>query len=104
MTQKWSSEGHPDIMSTKGGSHLEVSLRGPYVTLDNIIDVAAAIRDLMTVAVGARAEITGVYFKCDGCGLRRPDRPAPDEGWTYRARDGYDLCPECSIANTEETS
>lgn len=46
-------------------------------------------------------QVQSVQFQCDGCRLRRPDRPGPDEGWTYD--DGNDYCPTCSEARPPTT-
>ena len=83
-------------------NRIELQLRGPGVDIDRTIEAGRALKDLLAVVaeeLGApkdacQWQIESVAFQCDGCGLRRPDRPSPDEGWTYR--DGDDLCPACS--------
>lgn len=81
---------------------LTVSVHGPGASIEAAIQTAEAVKGLLTavgeeMGVPANAvewKIGWVQFQCDGCGLRRPDRPRPDEGWTYR--DGDDLCPACT--------
>lgn len=87
-------------MATARGD-VSVTLHGPAASIDETIKAGEALKDLLKAggaALGADVDwqTTAVYFQCDGCGLQRPDRPAPDEGWTYR--DGDDLCPTCSGA------
>ena len=77
-----------------------VELHGPSVTIDDVVRVGEATKELLAEVAhemgveGVEWQIASVQFKCDGCGLTRPARPRPDEGWTYS--DGDDLCPECS--------
>lgn len=79
-------------------NEVRVSLHGPGVTIEDAVKAAGHTKALLT-AIGdemgaVRWQVTSVTFQCDGCGLKRADRPGPDEGWTYR--DGDDLCPACS--------
>ncbi|MEO7173733.1 hypothetical protein, partial [Flavobacterium sp.] len=82
---------------------LRVSLHGPGVTIDDAIKAAAATKDLLDAigreigVEGVKWQATSVTFKCDGCGLTRPDRPRQDEGWTYD--DGDDFCPSCTAVH-----
>lgn len=81
---------------------LSVSVHGPGASIETAIEAGEATKKLleavqeeMGVPAGAiEWKIGSVQFKCDGCGLTRPDRPGPDECWTYR--DGDDLCPACT--------
>lgn len=88
-------------MTRQGGSaHLTVSLHGPEVTVDDAVKAAVATKELLeevgrTMGVdGLEWQVASIQFKCDGCGLTRPDRPGPDDGWTYQHEN--DLCPTCS--------
>lgn len=86
---------------------VRVSLHGPDVTIDDALKVGSSLKDLLHEIgreMGAEVEwrILSVQFKCDGCGRLRPNRPSPDEGWTYR--DGDDLCPSCSGGEWKVTS
>ena len=87
----------------KGGD-LRVSVHGPGASIETAIEAAEATKKLLSSVAeemgidGVEWKIGSVTFKCDGCGLERPDRPDPNEGWTYR--DGNDLCPECSKVGT----
>lgn len=91
-------------MTDKGTRNgVEMKLCGPSVTMEQTREEGERLARLLgTIAEhlgapkGARDAwtVTGVYFQCDGCGLRRPDRPAPGEGWAYS--DGDDFCPACS--------
>ena len=82
---------------------LAMSLHGPAVTIEDAIEAGEAMKDLLGAvgrAIGARGvewQIASVQFQCDGCGLTRPNRPGPDEGWTYG--DGNDYCPECTTGS-----
>lgn len=64
------------------------------------MEVAEATKKLLASVAenmgveGLEWKIASIQFKCDGCGLLRPDRPGPEEGWTFR--DGDDLCPACT--------
>lgn len=79
---------------------LTVSLHGPGASIEGAIEAGTAMKKLLEEVAremgveGAEWRIASVYFKCDGCGLSRPDRPGPDEGWTYS--DGDDFCPACT--------
>lgn len=83
-----------------------ITVHGTGASIDTAIEVADATRALlaevareMGVPDGAvKWKIGSVQFQCDGCGLKRPDRPGPDEGWTYA--DGDDFCPACSSRRT----
>ena len=90
-----------------GDGDLHISVHGPKASIETAVEAAEAAKKLLasvaeTMGVsGVEWEIGSVVFKCDGCGLTRPDRPSPDEGWTYQ--DGDDLCPECSATPTERS-
>lgn len=80
---------------------LTVSLHGEHATIEDAIEVGKQTKKLLE-EVGRAMGVEGVEwlvgsveFKCDGCDLRRSDRPDPSEGWTYD--DGNDYCPECII-------
>lgn len=81
---------------------ISVALHGPNVTIAEAVKAGAATVNLLR-AVGDEMgesvewEVAAVYFCCDGCGLRLPDRPGPGEGWTHRGDD--DLCPACSSSS-----
>ncbi len=83
---------------------LTISVHGPGTSIDTAIEVAEATKRLLTsvgenMGVPADAvkwEIGSVQFKCDGCGLLRPDKPSPDEGWTHE--NSGDFCPVCTEA------
>ena len=83
---------------------LRISVHGPGASIEAAVEVADATKKLldevaknMGIPEGAVAwRIASVQFKCDGCGLLRPDKPSLDEGWTHS--DGDDFCPECSAA------
>lgn len=90
---------------TVGDSNLTVSLHGPGVTVEDATRAGAATKELLeevgrTMGVDVEWEVGPVSFVCDGCGLRLPDRPGPDEGWTHR--DGDDFCPACSAGGGDE--
>lgn len=78
---------------------LSVSLHGPGVTIEDAIEAGSAAKELLEAigqtvgAEGVKWQVASVQFQCDGCGLTRPDRPGPDEGWTHH--DGDDFCPSC---------
>lgn len=72
---------------------IKVSVFGANVTLEGALEVAQAMKDL-AASLGAPVEIVSVQFQCDGCGLKRPDKPRREEGWT--SRNGEDFCPACS--------
>ena len=81
---------------------LTVSVHGLGASIDTVIRAGEATKALLE-AVGLEMgipegsvvwETVSVQFRCDGCGLRRPDRPGPGEGWTYAAE--HDFCPACS--------
>lgn len=80
---------------------VSVSLHGPGASIEAAIEAGAALKALLEEvgrevgAEGVTWRIASVQFRCDGCGLTRPDRPGPDEGWTYS--NGDDFCPECSV-------
>lgn len=82
--------------------NLTISVHGPGASIDSAIEVGeatkkllAAIAEEMGVPAGTiKWQIGSVQFKCDGCGLKRPDKPGPDEGWTFA--DGDDFCPACT--------
>lgn len=98
------AEGKDSAPATPDGSTIHVSLHGPGVTVDAAIEAAVATKELLeeigrTMGHDLKWEVASIQFKCDGCGLTRPDRPRPDEGWTYR--DGDDLCPSCSVENAD---
>jgi hypothetical protein len=87
------------VTAPKDGS-LSVSVHGPAVRIEDAIEAGEATKRLLN-AVGREMghpdvawRVASVQFQCDRCGLLRPDRPGPDEGWTYL--DGDDLCPACS--------
>jgi hypothetical protein len=86
---------------------VSLSLHGPGVTIGDAAQVGVAGKELMDaiaqeMGVDAHFEITAIQFRCDGCGLTRPDRPGPDEGWSYV--DGEDHCPVCtSEVGSKET-
>ena len=80
-------------------NEVRVSLHGPGASIDDALSAATATTALLdeiarTMGDEGGWKVTSVFFQCDGCGLKRPDRPGPDEGWTYREPD--DLCPACS--------
>lgn len=85
-------------METEPG--VTITLHGEGVTVEDAIEAAQGTKELLlevgrTMGVdGVEWEIGSVQFMCDGCDLRRPDRPGPDEGWTHD--DGNDYCPACT--------
>lgn len=87
-----------------------ISLHGPGATIDDAVKAGEALKDLlrcvgeeMGIPEGAlKWQIGSVQFQCDECGVRRPDRPGPDEGWTHHAGD--DLCPDCTARAALDTS
>ncbi len=86
---------------------LTIGAHGPGASIESAIEVAEATKKLLGAvademgAEGLEWRIGSVQFKCDGCGLLRPDRPRPDEGWTYA--DGDDLCPSCTATRATGT-
>lgn len=89
-----------DVSAESGKPDLTVSLHGPGATIEGAIEAGIATKGLLEEigremgVEGVEWRIASVQFKCDGCGLTRPDRPQPDEGWTYH--EGDDLCPSCT--------
>lgn len=80
---------------------LSVGVHGPGASIDTAIEVGERMKDLLAAVAEEMGlgdavswEIGSVQFKCDGCGLLRPDKPGPDEGWTHA--DGDDFCPACT--------
>lgn len=79
-----------------------VSVHGPGASIDTAIEVGEATKRLLAAIAddmgieGVEWTIGSVQFRCDGCGLLRPDKPAPDEGWTHNSGD--DFCPACTEA------
>ena len=89
-------------MSDRKHPTVGISVHGPGASIDSAIAAGGAMKRLLDT-VGAEMgipadavkwEIDSVQFRCDGCGLLRPDKPGVDEGWTYR--DGDDFCPDCT--------
>jgi hypothetical protein len=89
--------GESPAPSTDG---VRLSVHGPNASIAAAVTAGVALKELYAEvaremgAEGANLHITAVWFQCDGCGLQRPDRPSPDEGWTYS--DGDDFCPTCT--------
>jgi len=91
------------LVSTSQPS-LTISVHGPGATIDDVIEAGEetkrlleAIASTMGIPDGAvKWVVQSAEFRCDGCDLRRPDRPSSDEGWTHV--DGDDFCPTCSEA------
>lgn len=86
-------------MTSPEPNALNVELHGKSVTIDDALKAGEAttrLLDTVSESLGAQVgwEVVSVQFKCDGCGLLRPDRPSLDEGWTHRSGD--DFCPSCS--------
>lgn len=80
-----------------------ISVHGPGASIETAVQTAEAMKKLLA-AVGKQMgvpegaiewQIGSVQFACDGCGLLRPDRPEPDEGWSFE--DGNDFCPACTV-------
>lgn len=83
----------------KQSGDVTVSIHGPGATIETAIEVAEATKRLLAAVaaeMGHTVEwrIGSIQFKCDGCGLLRPDKPGPDEGWTHK--DSNDYCPNCT--------
>lgn len=94
--------------AARAATDLKIFVHGPGTSIDAAVEVAEASKKLLAAIAkemdvsGIRWEITSVQFQCDGCGLLRPDKPGPDEGWTYD--EGDDFCPTCSAARAAQSS
>lgn len=87
---------------SKNAVTLGLEVHGEGASIEAAIEAAEAVKRLLDAIAEAKGipagalrwRIGSVQFKCDGCGLLRPDRPSPDEGWTFH--EGDDYCPICT--------